>query len=37
MPGLQAISTRGHAPGHQSLVVDLPNTGRVMLAGDVGT
>ena len=36
MPGLRAISTRGHAPGHQSLVVDLPNTGRVVLAGDVG-
>lgn len=36
MPGLQAISTRGHAPGHQSLIVDLPDTGRVVLAGDVG-
>ncbi len=36
MPGLRTISTRGHAPGHQSLVVDLPNTGRVILAGDVG-
>ncbi len=36
MPGLRAIKTRGHSPGHQSLVVDLPNTGRVVLAGDVG-
>lgn len=36
MPGLQVIKTRGHSPGHQSLVVDLKNTGRVVLAGDVG-
>lgn len=36
MPGMQAITTPGHAPGHQSLVVDLPRTGRVVLAGDVG-
>ena len=36
MPGMQAIKTRGHSPGHQSLIVDLPNTGRVVLAGDVG-
>jgi N-acyl homoserine lactone hydrolase len=36
MPGLTAISTPGHSPGHQSLLVDLPRTGRVVLAGDVG-
>jgi N-acyl homoserine lactone hydrolase len=36
MPGMHAIKTRGHSPGHQSLIVDLPNTGRVVLAGDVG-
>ncbi len=36
MPGLRVISTRGHSPGHQSMVLDLPNTGRVVLAGDVG-
>ncbi len=36
MPGIKVISTRGHAPGHQSLIVDLPDTGRVVLAGDVG-
>ena len=36
MPGLTALSTPGHAPGHQSLLVTLPETGRVVLAGDVG-
>ena len=36
MPGVTALSTRGHSPGHESLLVDLPNTGRVVLAGDVG-
>lgn len=36
MPGLRVISTRGHSPGHQSLLVDLPKTGPVVLAGDVG-
>ncbi len=36
MPGMTALSTRGHSPGHQSLLVDLPRTGRVVLAGDVG-
>ena len=32
--GVEVIPTPGHAPGHQSLVVDLPETGRVVLAGD---
>lgn len=36
MPGLTILSTRGHSPGHQSLLVDLPETGRVVLAADVG-
>jgi glyoxylase-like metal-dependent hydrolase (beta-lactamase superfamily II) len=36
MRGVTALSTRGHSPGHQSLLVDLPRTGRVVLAGDVG-
>jgi glyoxylase-like metal-dependent hydrolase (beta-lactamase superfamily II) len=36
LPGVTALSTRGHSPGHQSLLVDLPRTGRVVLAGDVG-
>src|SRR5471030_772032 len=28
------ISTPGHTPGHQSLLVKLPNTGAVILSGD---
>ncbi len=32
--GVDVVPTPGHAPGHQSLVVDLPQTGRVVLAGD---
>ncbi|MDQ2912063.1 MAG: N-acyl homoserine lactonase family protein [Chloroflexota bacterium] len=32
--GLEVVPTPGHAPGHQSLVVDLPETGRVVLSGD---
>ena len=31
---LVCIDTRGHTPGHQSLVVDLPNSGKIVLAGD---
>ena len=31
---VEVIPTPGHAPGHQSLVVDLPETGRVVLCGD---
>ncbi len=33
-PGLEVVPTPGHAPGHQSLVVDLRETGRVVLCGD---
>jgi N-acyl homoserine lactone hydrolase len=33
-PGLRVIETSGHAKGHQSVVVTLPNTGVVMLAID---
>ena len=33
-PGLQLIETSGHAKGHQSVVVTLPNTGVVILAID---
>jgi N-acyl homoserine lactone hydrolase len=29
------ISTPGHTPGHQSLMVDLPKTGWLLLSGDV--
>src|SRR5947209_8367844 len=32
--GVEVVPTPGHAPGHQSLVVDLPETGRVVLTGD---
>ena len=31
---LVIISTPGHTPGHQSLLVRLPNTGAVVLSGD---
>ncbi|WP_417308551.1 N-acyl homoserine lactonase family protein [Devosia sp.] len=36
LPGIEAIFTPGHTPGHQSLVVDLPRTGKVILTADVG-
>jgi len=32
--GVEVVPTHGHAPGHQSLVVDLAETGRVVLTGD---
>ena len=32
--GIEVVPTPGHAPGHQSLVVDLVDTGRVVLTGD---
>lgn len=32
--GVTAINTRGHTPGHQSLVVELPNSGTFVLAQD---
>jgi N-acyl homoserine lactone hydrolase len=34
IPGLTLIETSGHAPGHQSVLVKLPNTGAVLLAID---
>lgn len=34
--GIEVVPTPGHAPGHQSLVVDLAETGRVVLCGDAG-
>jgi N-acyl homoserine lactone hydrolase len=34
VPGLQLIETSGHAPGHQSVLVYLPQTGPVLLAID---
>ena len=33
---LKLVKTPGHAPGHQVLIVDLPNRGRVCLAADTG-
>lgn len=35
MPGLRGLLTRGHMPGHQSLVVDLPGSTKILTA-DVG-
>ena len=32
--GVEVVPTPGHAPGHQSLTVDLAETGRVVLTGD---
>jgi N-acyl homoserine lactone hydrolase len=35
LPGIDLVTTPGHAPGHQSLVVrGLPNTGTVILSSD---
>ncbi|WP_437319597.1 N-acyl homoserine lactonase family protein [Sorangium sp. So ce385] len=36
MPGVEVVSTRGHTPGHQSVVVELRDTGTVVLVGDAG-
>ncbi|MCW6010887.1 N-acyl homoserine lactonase family protein [Micromonospora sp. CPCC 205371] len=33
-PCLRLVSSDGHVPGHQSVLVRLPNTGPVLLAGD---
>ncbi|WP_353987380.1 N-acyl homoserine lactonase family protein [Ruicaihuangia caeni] len=33
-PGVRAVSTPGHTPGHQSLLVDLPESGSWLFAGD---
>jgi len=33
-PGVSVLRTDGHTPGHQSLLVELPGTGPVILAGD---
>ncbi|MFN8527524.1 MAG: N-acyl homoserine lactonase family protein [Anaerolineae bacterium] len=34
LPGLELIETSGHVPGHQSVLVRLPNTGAVLLTVD---
>ncbi len=33
-PGVTVLRTEGHTPGHQSLLVELPSAGPVILAGD---
>ena len=33
-PGVAVLTTPGHSPGHLSLLVRLPETGPVLLAGD---
>jgi N-acyl homoserine lactone hydrolase len=33
-PGLTVLRSDGHTPGHQSLLVELPETGPVILSGD---
>lgn len=33
-PGVTLLATPGHAPGHLSLLVRLPQTGAVLLTGD---
>lgn len=33
---LKLLKTPGHSPGHQVLIVDLPNRGRICLAADTG-
>ncbi len=34
LPGLELIETSGHVPGHQSVLVRLPKTGRILLTVD---
>ena len=34
LPGVEVLPTPGHVPGHQSVVLELPETGTVILSGD---
>ena len=36
VPGLRFLSTRGHTPGHQSAIVELPKSGTCVLPFDAG-
>ncbi len=36
LPGVAVILTNGHTPGHHSLLVQLPQSGPLILAGDSG-
>jgi N-acyl homoserine lactone hydrolase len=34
VPGVTLVECGGHVPGHQAVLIGLPDTGRVLLAGD---
>jgi N-acyl homoserine lactone hydrolase len=34
LPGVTLLECGGHVPGHQAVLIDLPQTGAVLLAGD---
>lgn len=34
--GIEVLDTRGHTPGHQSMIVTLPNTGALVMPADAG-
>lgn len=34
LPGVKLIATPGHVPGHQSVIIHLPETGPVIITGD---
>lgn len=34
VPGITLMLTHGHSPGHQSIIIDLPKTGTIVLASD---
>ncbi len=34
LPGITLLETSGHCPGHQSVLVELPQTGKILLAID---
>ena len=36
MPGLDLLDTRGHTAGHQSALIELPESGRILLPFDAG-
>lgn len=36
MEGIEVINTKGHTPGHQSMIVTLPNSGAMILTADAG-
>lgn len=36
MDGIELIDTKGHSPGHQSVVVTLPKSGAMVLTADAG-